>query len=48
MNFATLCNILQWKKHTKAGTTKEGGRNRESKVREAGNSDPPVAPPKSS
>ena len=45
MNFATLHNILQYKKHTEAGTTKEGGGNREYKVREAGNSEPPVPSP---
>ena len=34
-----LRNLLQKKKHTKVGTTKGGGGNREYKVREAENSD---------
>ena len=45
MNFATLRNISQQKKHTEVGTTKEGGGNREYEAREAGNSDPPVPSP---
>ena len=44
MNFATLHNILQQKKHTEVGTTKKGGGNREYKVQKAGNSDPPAHP----
>ena len=42
INFTTLCNFSQWKKHTEVGTTKEGGGNQAYKVREAGNSDPPA------
>ena len=38
-------NIVQLK-HTEAGITKDGGGNREYKVREAGNSDPPPPPPR--
>ena len=39
INFAILHNILQQKKHTEAGTTKEGDGKRAYKVQEAGNSD---------
>ena len=42
LNFSTLRNFSRRKKHTEAGTTNQGGGNREYKVREAGNSDPPV------
>ena len=38
-------NILQYEKHTGAGTAKEGSENRECRVREAGSSDPPCPPP---
>ena len=34
-DFTTMPNISHWEKHTEAGTTKEGGGNREYKVREA-------------
>ena len=43
-----FCNIVQFfliEKHTEVGTTKEGRGNREYKVREAENSDPPAPPP---
>ena len=38
INFVTLQNFSQQKKHTEVGTTKEGGGNREYKVRKAGDS----------
>ena len=41
INFATFPNFSQQKIHTEAETTSGGGGNREHKVREAGNSDPP-------
>ena len=42
---ATLQIFRNRKKHTEAGTTEEGGRDRENKVWEAGDSDPPVPHP---